>query len=132
MLPSHGRYDYAPWRGRPQYRWPGEATLAVYVAVNLEHFSFGVGLGAELAPGGPQPDVLNYAWRDYGNRVGAWRLLELLDALALPCTVLLNSAMYDYAPALVRPIAPAAMKSPAMAAPIPNANPRCLRPRNAP
>lgn len=101
MLPGHGRYDYVPWPGRPAYRWPGDATLAVYVAVNLEHFAFGEGLGAELAPGGPQPDVLNFAWRDYGNRVGAWRLLELLDALALPCTVLLNSTMYDYAPSLV-------------------------------
>jgi peptidoglycan/xylan/chitin deacetylase (PgdA/CDA1 family) len=45
--------------------------------------------------------VLNYAWRDYGNRVGAWRQLELLDELRLPCTVLLNSAMYDHAPQLV-------------------------------
>jgi peptidoglycan/xylan/chitin deacetylase (PgdA/CDA1 family) len=89
--------------------------------VNLEHFAYGEGLGAELAPGGgeapgrpirtygqspsvigrPPPDVLNYAWRDYGNRVGGWRLLELLDTLALPATVLLNSAMYDYAPQLV-------------------------------
>jgi peptidoglycan/xylan/chitin deacetylase (PgdA/CDA1 family) len=59
------------------------------------------GLGAELAPGGPQPDVLNFAWRDYGNRVGAWRLIDLLDEFALPATVLLNSAMYDYAPSLV-------------------------------
>jgi len=101
MLRSHGRYDYAPWRGRTPYAWPGGATLAVYLGVNLEHFAFGEGLGAELAPGGPQPDVLNYAWRDYGNRVGAWRLLDLLDELALPATVLLNSAMYDYAPALV-------------------------------
>jgi peptidoglycan/xylan/chitin deacetylase (PgdA/CDA1 family) len=105
MLPSHGRYDYRPWPGRPRYAWPGGAKLAVYLGVNLEHFAFGEGLGAELAPGangggGPQPDVLNYAWRDYGNRVGAWRLIELLDALALPATVLLNSAIYDYAPQL--------------------------------
>ncbi len=101
MLRSHGRYDYAPWRGRTPYEWPGGARLAVYLGVNLEHFAFGEGLGAELAPGGPQPDVLNFAWRDYGNRVGAWRLLDLLDELSLPATVLLNSAMYDYAPALV-------------------------------
>ena len=66
--------------------------------MNLEHFAFGEGLGAELAPGGPQPDVLNHAWRDYGNRVGAWRLLELLDELGAPCTVLANSAMYGHAP----------------------------------
>jgi len=101
MLPTHGRYDYAAWRGRTPYAWPNGARLAVYLGVNLEHFAFGEGLGAELAPGGPQPDVLNFAWRDYGNRVGAWRLLDLLDELSLPATVLLNSAIYDYAPSLV-------------------------------
>jgi peptidoglycan/xylan/chitin deacetylase (PgdA/CDA1 family) len=102
MLPTHGRYEYTAWRGRKPYAWPGGAKLAVYLGVNLEHFAFGEGLGAELAPGangggGPQPDVLNFAWRDYGNRVGAWRLLDLLDELSLPATVLLNSDMYGYA-----------------------------------
>ncbi|HYZ34419.1 MAG TPA: polysaccharide deacetylase family protein [Crenalkalicoccus sp.] len=101
MLPSHGRYRYLPWPERARWSWPGGARLAVYLGVNLEHFGFGEGLGAELTPGGPHPDVLNYAWRDYGNRVGAWRLIELLDTLALPCTVLLNAAMYDHAPELV-------------------------------
>jgi peptidoglycan/xylan/chitin deacetylase (PgdA/CDA1 family) len=106
MLPGHGRFAYHPWRERCRESWPGGRKLAVYLGVNLEHFAFGEGLGAELAPGansggGPQPDVLNHAWRDYGNRVGAWRLLELLDELALPCTVLLNTAMYDHAPELV-------------------------------
>jgi peptidoglycan/xylan/chitin deacetylase (PgdA/CDA1 family) len=101
MLPSHDRYDYHPWRGRAAYAWPGDAKLAVYLGLNLEHFAFGEGLGAELAPGGPAPDILNYAWRDYGNRVGAWRLLDLLNELGLPATILLNAAMYDYAPQLV-------------------------------
>jgi peptidoglycan/xylan/chitin deacetylase (PgdA/CDA1 family) len=106
MLPSHGRYPYHPWPSRPCYTWPNGAKLSVYIGLNLEHFAFGGGLGAELAPGangggGPQPDVLNYAWRDYGNRVGAWRMLELLDELSMPATVLLNSAMYEYAPELV-------------------------------
>jgi len=101
MLKTHGRYDHHPWRGRAGYVWPGGARLAVYLGVNLEHFAFGEGLGAELAPGGPAPDVLNFAWRDYGNRVGAWRLIETLDELALPATVLANSAMYDLAPALL-------------------------------
>jgi allantoinase len=100
-LRHHDRYDYAPLRGRPHYDWPEGKKLAVYFALNLEHFSFGDGLGAELAPGGPQPDVLNYAWRDYGNRVGAWYLLDAFDALGLPMAALVNSAIYDYAPALV-------------------------------
>jgi peptidoglycan/xylan/chitin deacetylase (PgdA/CDA1 family) len=101
MLPTHGRYSYAGWRGRTPYAWPNGTKLAVYLGVNLEHFAFGEGLGAELAPGGPPPDVLNYAWRDYGNRVGAWRLLDLMDDLRFPATVLLNSEMYAYAPELV-------------------------------
>jgi peptidoglycan/xylan/chitin deacetylase (PgdA/CDA1 family) len=42
--------------------------------------------------------VLNYAWRDYGNRIGIWRLLDLLEELGLPCSLLVNSAIYDYAP----------------------------------
>src|SRR5258708_15554891 len=66
-LRTHDRYDYVPLRGRPDYSWPGGRRLAVYFALNLEHFSFGEGLGAELSPGGPQPDVLNFAWRAYGN-----------------------------------------------------------------
>src|SRR5580700_2196528 len=97
-LPSHGRYDYSSIKSRKPYRWPNGARLAVYVALNLEHFAFGEGLGAELAPGGPAPDVLNYAWRDYGNRVGVWRLLELFDQLALPVSILANSSLYAYCP----------------------------------
>lgn len=100
-LGTHGRYEYTVIGQRPDFTWPGGKRLAVYLGVNLEHFAFGEGLGAELAPGGPQPDVLNYAWRDYGNRVGAWRLIELLDELDLPATVLVNSALYGYAPELM-------------------------------
>ena len=99
-LPGHGRYDYSPIKGRRRYAWPNGAGVAVYVAVNLECFAFGEGPGAELAPGGPQPDVLNYAWRDYGNRVGAWRLIDLLDTLAMPASVLINSDIYRHAPGL--------------------------------
>jgi allantoinase len=97
----HDRYDYTPITRRPVYDWPNGRRLAVYIGLNLEHFGFGEGLGAELAPGGPQPDVLNYAWRDYGNRVGVWRMLELFDQLSLPATVLLNSSLYDYCPEVV-------------------------------
>ena len=100
-LKSHGRYDYSPLRGRPNYNWPDGKRLAVYFALNLEHFAYGEGLGAELSPGGPQPDILNFAWRDYGNRVGAWYMLDAFDALKLPMAALVNSAMYDYAPQLV-------------------------------
>ncbi|RZJ21572.1 MAG: polysaccharide deacetylase [Haliea sp.] len=100
-LPHHGRFDYTPITRRPDYAWPGGARLAVYLGFNLEHFAFGDGMGACLAPASPQPDVLNYSWREYGNRVGAWRCLELFDQLGLPAAALLNTALYDHCPELV-------------------------------
>src|SRR6476659_2927208 len=95
---THNRYPYSAISTRPVYDWPDGKRLAIYIGLNLEWFSFGEGLGAELAPGGPQPDVLNYAWRDYGNRVGVWRLLDLFTALDLPVSVLVNASLYDYCP----------------------------------
>lgn len=99
-LPTHARYAYSGISRRPDYSWPDGRRLAVYIGLNLEHFAFGQGLGAKLAPS-TEPDVLNYAWRDYGNRVGAWRLLEMFDALRLPVAVLANTAIYDYCPELM-------------------------------
>lgn len=102
QLTSHDRYDYRAIHDRPSFSWPEGEGLAVYLGLNLEHFAFGEGLGAELAPGGPQPDVLNYAWRDYGNRVGGWRMLDLFDEFGLPASVLANSTLADYCPELVQ------------------------------
>ena len=102
LLPDHGRFGYSPITRRPTYRWPGGAGLAVYLGFNLEHFAFGEGLGAGIGPAGPQPDVLNYSWREYGNRVGAWRCLDLFDRLGLPAAALINTALYDHCPELVQ------------------------------
>jgi peptidoglycan/xylan/chitin deacetylase (PgdA/CDA1 family) len=101
LLREHRRYAYLAIASRPDYSWVEGKRLAVYIALNLEHFAFGEGLGARLAPSEPQPDVLNYAWRDYGNRVGVWRLLDLFQALNLPVALLVNSTIYDYCPEVV-------------------------------
>ena len=101
MLKSHGRYDYSAIAKRPDYSFPDGRRLAVHFCLNLEHFSFGEGLGNDYGTNQPQPNVRSYAWRDYGNRVGAWRLLELAEACDLPYGVLLNTALYDYCPELV-------------------------------
>ena len=100
-LKTHGRYAYSAITRRPDYSWPGRKRLAVYLGFNLEHFDFGSGLGAALGPKSPEPDVLNYSWRDYGNRVGAWRCLELFDQLELPAAAIINTALYDYCPELI-------------------------------
>ena len=101
LLPTHGRFSYQAITQRPDYQWPNKSRLAVYIGFNIEHFAFGSGLGANLGPLSPQPDVLNYSWREYGNRVGAWRCLSLFDELALPTGALINTALYDHCPELV-------------------------------
>ncbi len=100
-LPHHGRFDYQAIHQRKTYRWPKGARLAVYLGFNIEHFAFGEGLGAGIGPASPHPDVLNYSWREYGNRVGAWRCLELFDSLGLPSAALINTALYDHCPELI-------------------------------
>ena len=100
-LQHHGRYAYSSILQRPDHDFPGGKRLAVYLGFNIEHFDFGAGLGAALGPSSPHPDVLNYAWRDYGNRVGVWRCLELFEQLGVPTGTIVNTALYDYCPEVV-------------------------------
>jgi peptidoglycan/xylan/chitin deacetylase (PgdA/CDA1 family) len=100
-LPKHGRYDYSPIIERADYSWPGGKRLAFYVALNVEHFAFGSGMGHTPTEPAPAPDARNYAWRDYGLRVGVWRIFDLLDELGLPACHLLNSAVYGHAPQII-------------------------------
>ena len=100
-LRQHGRYPYWPITEAPPFRWPKGEGLAVYIALNLEAYGFGEGMLDELVPLSPGPDVLNYSWLDYGNRVGAWRILELCRSVELPLTVLVNSRIYDVCPELI-------------------------------
>src|SRR5258705_11657298 len=98
MLPTHGRYDYSSITTRPDYDWPEGRRLAVYVALNIEAFAFGVGKGAAIAPPDQAQSHSVYSWRDYGNRVGIWRLFELLDELRMPAEAQMNPAGYEIAP----------------------------------
>ena len=98
QLPYHDRYAYSPIVDRPDYSWPDGKRLAVYLGLNIEHFAFGAGEGHLLTVAGAAPDPRTFAWRDYGNRVGVWRCLELFDELNLPAAHLINAAVFDYAP----------------------------------
>jgi peptidoglycan/xylan/chitin deacetylase (PgdA/CDA1 family) len=101
-LRSHGRYPYSAFAGRKPFRWPNGARVAVYFALGLEEYSLGEGLTENLVSGASQPDVLNTSWRDYGNRVGAWRVLEAFRTQGWPLAILLNSAVCETAPELIR------------------------------
>lgn len=98
MLRTHGRYPFSAIVDRKPYAWPNGTRLAVYVALNLEQFPYGEGMGPELNPRQPEPDIPNFTWRDWGNRVGVWRLIEALDEHAIPASLHVNTAMYDHCP----------------------------------
>jgi allantoinase len=100
-LPMHGRYDYVPIFERPRYEWPGGARLAVYFCNNIEHFGFLQGLGSDSTGEAAPQSQRNYAWRDYGNRVGLWHYLDLLDEFALPGAHNVNSAALEACPQIV-------------------------------
>jgi len=85
---------------RPDFDWPDGKRLACYVALNLEHFIYGEG-GVDLDRNSPPPNLRSYLWREYGNRVGVWRLLDLFDELDLPIAVISNTAVYDHAPQIL-------------------------------
>lgn len=97
-LRKHHRYDYSPITERLDFKWPGEKRLAFYLALNVEHFSFGEGLGHTPTGPGPQPDVRNFGWRDYGLRVGIWRIFDMMDKLGLPMCHLLNASVCEDMP----------------------------------
>ena len=100
-LPAHNRYDYVPIHKRPQYQWPEGARLAVTFCSNIEYFAFRAGLGVDPS-GNPEPQShRNFAWRDYGNRVGLWHYLDLLDEFGLPGANNVNSAVLEAFPDIV-------------------------------
>ena len=87
-------YPYWPIVDRPPVRWPGGARVAFYVGVNVEHYLLDQP-STSISPAtlGLVPDPMNYGWREYGLRVGIWRLIDLLDRLAIRASVLLNAAV---------------------------------------
>ena len=97
-LPQHTRYDYVPLPERRDYSWPGAKRLAFCITTNIEVFAFGKGRGHDNAKHGEPQTQRNYAWRDYGNRIGIWRLFDLADELAMPLAHNTNSLLYDHAP----------------------------------
>ncbi len=103
-LDRHDRYDYVPLPERPVYDWPDGKRLAVCLCNNIERFSFMTGLGSDHTVPGAAQTTRNYAWRDYGNRVGIWYLFDLLDELGLPASHNMNAAVLGECPQIVRRI----------------------------
>ena len=94
------RYDDTYIFDRKPYAWPGNKTLAVWIAPNVEVWHYDSAAGTGISPGlaNRVPDVINYAWREYGMRVGLWRIADVLDASGLKATVALNSQVCETYP----------------------------------
>src|SRR5258706_3465402 len=96
MLAEPGHYDYAPYTGRPRIVWPGGARIAVWLAPNIEHYELEPPDNARKTPWPrPVPDVLNYSHRDYGNRVGFWRMADVMARHGVRGSVSVNVAVFD-------------------------------------
>jgi allantoinase len=90
-------YRFSPIIDRPQWRWPGNKGMAVYVGLNLEHYNLGEPSASLLeAVATRNPDPINFGWRDYGMRVGVWRLFELFARLDIRPSALLNSDVCEH------------------------------------
>ena len=98
-------YDYVPISQRQPLRWPNGARVALILTFNLETWDLVKDTDQPYYAGGPAilPDVLpgnvpdfpNYTWREYGQRVGIWRLFELLDALGVKASCTANAVTFE-------------------------------------
>jgi allantoinase len=110
--------EFSPWSpivARPVLRWPDGARVALAVIVNLEHWDWEVPADTPVAVspmGGPEglwsgnqpnfPDIGGYGNHEYGNRVGIFRILAVLDNYGIKPTLALDKAVADHYPFLVK------------------------------
>ena len=99
---EHGRFDYVPIVDRKPLRWPDGARVAVWVIPNIEYFHFDKP-GVAISGGGAQlnPDIMNFSARDYGTRVGIWRLMDMMERFGFKGTVALNSDVCAHFPRII-------------------------------
>jgi len=96
-------YDFSALPDRENLTWPGGKRLAVIITINLEYWWLTRDQTAPLYPGGPAsipfplpgnvPDYVNWTWREYGQRVGVWRVIDALDKAGVPASCTMNAMM---------------------------------------
>jgi len=95
MLPTE-RISYSPINSRPPLKLPGGARMVVWTIVNVEEWDINQPMPRTVltppAGGSPMPDIPNWAWHEYGNRVGFWRMLEVLDRLEIKAALAINGS----------------------------------------
>jgi allantoinase len=99
-------YDYWPYEGRPKIVWPGGKKLAFWIAPNIEYYEF-------TPPANPQrqpwprgnPDITGYSQRTWGNTIGHWRLMDLLDKYNMRGSISLSIGLIDHHPEIIEAVA---------------------------
>jgi len=104
MLPTD-RIAFSAIGGRAPLQLPDGARMVVWVIVNVEEWDPRKPMPRTVIPppagGSPRPDVPNWAWHEYGNRIGFWRLLEVFDEFAIPAVLAINGAALAAYPPIV-------------------------------
>jgi allantoinase len=95
-------YDYWPYKDRPKIVWPDGKKLAFWIAPNIEYYEYNPPVNTGR-PGWPKPtpDVVGYSQRDWGNRVGHWRLMELMDKYGMRGSISLSTGLIDHHPEII-------------------------------
>ncbi len=93
------RYDYSPIINRKKIQWPNGARIALWVCPNVEYFHIDKVIPG--TPGSHLPDIQGYTLRDYGSRVGVFRLMDVLDKYGIRGSVLLNADVCERHPAII-------------------------------
>jgi allantoinase len=95
MTRPEERFDFSAMRARPRWELPGGARIAVYTLVSVEEWDIGKPVAREYvtSPAGvvTVPNIPNWAWHEYGMRVGIWRLLEALQSRGLKAGAAINA-----------------------------------------
>lgn len=99
---DYGPFPYTPITQRPKITWPGGARLAVWVIPNIEFFSLKDALSGHPFEGkGPVPGVRAWSQRDYGNRVGIWRIMDVLQKHGVRASATVNSDICIHHPQII-------------------------------
>ena len=120
MLPTD-RIAYSAIAERPALKLPNGARMAVWVIVNVEEWDPEQTMPRTVitppAGGAPSPDIPNWCWHEYGNRVGFWRMLKVFDEFEIPGVLAINGCAIDAFPTIVQAAVDATGSSSATASP---------------
>ena len=112
MKDTSGFYDYVPMPERKPLKWPNGKRLALMISLNLEYWELTQDRDGPYFSGGPSinerllpariPDFNNHSWREYGQRVGIWRLYDIFDEAGVPASCTVNGIICEERPQIVQ------------------------------